>query len=199
MKKQLAFLLALLMFCTALVTSLVALADKETQEPEATAMPNYFAMINTVDIYGRPFDGSALEGKLSLINIWADWCPPCRSELPALDRLSEKYKDKMVVLGVLPETAKVEDGKLVQAPEKMKAAQEIYENLNVSFPSIVPEEILYSIIAQIGVKAFPTTLFVDGEGRIVYAVEGAMAEEDWVKAIDDVLKSLEQEKQNEAQ
>lgn len=170
----------------------------EAAAPEATAFPNYFAQIKTVDIYGQDFDAYVFDGKPAMLNIWADWCPPCRSELPSLNKLAEQYSDRISIIGLLPETVEVKDGKLVQLPDKMKAARDIYAEMNIAFPSIVPEEILYTILGQVGIKAFPTTLFVDGEGRLVHLVEGAMAEEDWVQTINSVLDAIEQAKKDAA-
>lgn len=193
MKKLTALMVALMLLISASLTAFAAeTAATEAPAPEATMIPNYFAMIKTVDIYGEAFDASVFDGKPFMINVWADWCPPCRSELPALNKLAKQYGDRFTIVGLMPETVKVEGGKLVQLPEKMKAAQDIYADFNISYPSLVPEEILYTILGQIGLKAFPTTLFVDGNGQVLHLIEGAMAEEDWIKTIDDVLKTVDQ-------
>ena len=43
---------------------------------------------------------------LVILNIWATWCPPCRREMPELDKLQREYKGKMVVIAVSDESAK---------------------------------------------------------------------------------------------
>lgn len=53
------------------------------------------------DLSGSSVSLSSFRGKVVLINFWASWCPPCREEMPSLDRLYNAYKSKgLVVLAV---------------------------------------------------------------------------------------------------
>src|SRR6185312_3120591 len=52
------------------------------------------------DISGKPFYLSSYKGKWLVINYWAKWCSPCLKELPDLNQLYLKHKNKVVVLGV---------------------------------------------------------------------------------------------------
>ena len=50
---------------------------------------------------GKQFTLYQLRGQAVLVNIWATWCPPCRAEMPAIQRYYEQYKDQgFIVLGV---------------------------------------------------------------------------------------------------
>jgi thiol-disulfide isomerase/thioredoxin len=50
------------------------------------------------------------KGKVVLIDFWATWCPPCREAIPELNKLKEKFKDDLVVIGVSDEdAAKIKD------------------------------------------------------------------------------------------
>src|SRR4249920_43072 len=52
------------------------------------------------DIDGKSISSTDLRGKVVLVNFWATWCPPCRAEIPDLIKLQDKYRDKLVVLGI---------------------------------------------------------------------------------------------------
>ena len=57
------------------------------------------------DITGKSWTLSSLKGKVVLLNFWATWCPPCRKEMPDIEALYERFKDKgFVVLSVSDET-----------------------------------------------------------------------------------------------
>ncbi len=166
--------------------------EKTTEETEE--IPNYFAMVKTVDLNNEPFDGAQFEGKRLMINIWADWCPPCRGEMPALNKLAEEYKDKIMIIGLLPEGVEVTpEGKLKVVQEKLDLAKAVYDEMDITYPTIVPEEILYTLISQTNLQYFPTTWFVDERGFLVHIAESAYDEEGWRATMDSVLKYMDEE------
>jgi len=58
---------------------------------------------------GNPTTLEAFKGKTLLVNIWATWCVPCRSEMPALDRLQKAAgSDKFEVLAINVDTTRLE-------------------------------------------------------------------------------------------
>ena len=128
-----------------------------------------------------------VENKLTVLNIWATWCPPCVRELPELQRISEAYQDKGVALiGVL------EDGIVAGEPddEVIATAQTLLQSAGVTYRIVLPDEALRTAFID-GMQYFPTTFFIDAEGAIVETVVGANDYRSWSKLIDEVLEKLE--------
>lgn len=103
------------------------------------------------------------KGKKILLNFWASWCPPCRSEMPDMEKFYQKYKDEgVVVLAVnLANTEK--------SPGDGPAY--VQEN-GFTFPVLVDKN--GSVGALYHVISLPTTYFVDSNGIIRGKVTGPM-------------------------
>ncbi|SCE84408.1 TlpA family protein disulfide reductase [Micromonospora chokoriensis] len=87
----------------------------------------------------------------AVINVWASWCGPCRKELPAFQRLSERAKGQLQVVGV-------------NTRDSRSGAQSIGEDFGVRFPILVDQG--DALQRKLERNAFPLTLFVDADGRI---------------------------------
>ncbi|WP_407939885.1 TlpA family protein disulfide reductase [Micromonospora tarapacensis] len=87
----------------------------------------------------------------AVFNIWASWCPPCRKELPAFQRLSERAEGRLRVIGV-------------NSRDSRGAAQSIGEDFGVRFPMLVDQgEAVQRALRR---NAVPLTVFVDAQGRV---------------------------------
>jgi len=70
--------------------------DRERQKADFTL----------IDLQGKAWTLKSLRGNVVLVNFWATWCPPCRKEIPDLEALYNRFKDKgFVVLGISDEDA----------------------------------------------------------------------------------------------
>ncbi|MCM0675766.1 TlpA family protein disulfide reductase [Micromonospora phytophila] len=87
----------------------------------------------------------------AVINVWASWCPPCRKELPAFQRLSERTAGQLQVIGV-------------NSQDRREAAQSIGEDFGVRFPVLVDQG--QSLQRELNRNAMPLTILVDGQGRV---------------------------------
>ncbi|MFI1192738.1 TlpA family protein disulfide reductase [Micromonospora sp. NPDC020750] len=87
----------------------------------------------------------------AVINLWASWCPPCRKELPAFQRLSERGAGRLQVVGV-------------NARDGRDAAQSIGEDFGIRFPVLFDQG--DSLSRGLNRNAIPLTVFVDADGRV---------------------------------
>jgi len=112
------------------------------------------------DLDGKNWRLSGLRGKVVLINFWATWCPPCRRELPSLERLwrllgSESFVVLAIDVGEDADTVFAFTGMLEPAP---------------TFPILLDRD--SAVLGNWPVKGLPTTFVVDKKGRIVYRAVG---------------------------
>jgi thiol-disulfide isomerase/thioredoxin len=107
------------------------------------------------DLQLRFHDGatrSLRDDRPQVINLWATWCPPCRREMPALIAAAQAHPEVRFVFANQGEDADTIAAFLREHP--------IPPNLLALDPEA-------SLSAALGVRGYPTTLFVDAEGRIV--------------------------------
>ncbi len=130
-----------------------------TAAPEGPVTLNFFsnpaavAHFTAHDLDGGTISMASLQGKVTLVNFWATWCPPCRAEIPDLIALQNKYRDQLQVIGIS------QDEESADFVKKFTAAQHINYPIVMSTPEL---EKVFS-----GVFALPTSFIVDREGRIV--------------------------------
>ncbi|MBD1379343.1 TlpA family protein disulfide reductase [Metabacillus arenae] len=118
--------------------------------------------LSTLD--GEKVKLSELKGKKVLINFWATWCPPCRAEMPEMQKIHKKYKDEVVVLAVN-----------FTSSEKNKEVVKTFANkLDLTFPIVYDEE---GVNSTYDIFSYPTTYLVDEEGFIQKKYTGAMSYE----------------------
>ena len=95
----------------------------------------------------------SLKGKVVLVTFWATWCPPCREEIPELVALQEKYREKLVIIGI-------SEDEVPPAEVRSFAAA-----ARINYPVAMTTPEVRKIFR--GVTALPTTFVIDAEGRIV--------------------------------
>lgn len=119
------------------------------------------------------------QGKTVVLNVWASWCPPCRAEMPGLQRLSERYADQGVTFAGL------------DTRDTDAAASAFIENIGVTYPQVVDPDgrLLLAFRDTLPPQAIPSTLIVDDEGRIAARVIGPITEPRLAALLDDVLAS----------
>jgi thiol-disulfide isomerase/thioredoxin len=143
-----------------------AACSKGTAPPEGTPVesageagvvqllkdPAPLADFTVTDLNGRTISSADLRGKVVLVNFWATWCPPCRAEIPDLIKLQDKYRDKLVVLGISEDEVPPDEVKAFVAEQKM------------NYPVAMTTPALAKIFR--GVSALPTTFVIGRDGKL---------------------------------
>lgn len=111
-----------------------------------------------------------LEGKAILLNFWATWCPPCKSEIPHLNNLKEKYKDSFEVIAI----AMGEKGNEMTSTEKMDAFIKEYK-INYIVTNTKENFEIAKIMG--GITTIPTMFMIDSTGKIMQKYVGVVPEE----------------------
>ncbi len=127
------------------------------------------------------FDGEAVSlsgflGTPVVINFWATWCPPCRSELPAFQSAWEVWGDRVQFLMV-----DLTDG----GRETEEAVLDFLAETGYTFPVFCDSD--YSGAMAYGVRSIPMTVFVDAEGLIRGGQIGAMTEDALTAGLENLL------------
>jgi thiol-disulfide isomerase/thioredoxin len=111
-------------------------------------------------------------GKVVLLNFWGPWCPPCRAEVPALEKLQDAFKDKLVIIGAT-----------VFSPEA--AVEKFYKDYRINYPVIWGS---YDLMDKYGkVSVFPTTIIIDRNGVIADTVRGSRTREQFEAMLKPLL------------
>ena len=114
-----------------------------------TAVPEL--KMSTLD--GRTITSKDLEGKVTLVNFWATWCPPCRAEIPDLVKLQEQYKDQLVVIGVSSD----------EGPTEL--VSKFAADYKINYPIVMETDQLSAAFP--GVFALPTSFLVGPDLKVM--------------------------------
>ena len=122
--------------------------------------PRPAAALRLPDLDEKGHDLADLKGKLVLVNFWATWCPPCRREMPSLERLKQRLQDRglavlAVDVGEDADTVFAFTGQLEPAP---------------TFPLLLDRD--SEAMKRWKVRGLPTTYVIDPRGRLIYRAVG---------------------------
>jgi thiol-disulfide isomerase/thioredoxin len=139
-------------FVTAGAALLLPAAHAAQIDTELPAFPPFQAL----DLQGRKA-AVPMAGKATVVNFWATWCEPCRTEMPLLQQMAEFYSDRMVL-------------QAVDFKERASTVQRHVSNSAWSVPVLLDP--LGEAAQAWGVKVFPTTFGFDAQGRVRWRVRG---------------------------
>ena len=158
-------------------TQNVAQREKQTENAVA-AIP-----FTLKDHYGKPHTLDDYKGTIVFLNFWATWCPPCRAEMPDIQKLYERSpregKDAVIVLGVAAPKL---------GSEKDEAGIKAFMDKNgYTYPVLMDKE--GKLFEAYSIRAIPTTYLIDRRGNVIGRVQGALSAENLEKIIQQVLQT----------
>jgi len=127
------------------------------------------------DVSLNQFEGMLinLEGKPVVVNIWASWCAPCRTEMPLLAKAAEQFDGDAVILGVA-------------ARDSPDAARSFLDELGITYPNVIDST--GDVANRLEVHNFPTTYVFSSDGDLLTTVAGGISEQRLAGLIEDALR-----------
>jgi peroxiredoxin len=104
------------------------------------------------DLEGKPWSLQGLHGKVVLVNFWATWCPPCRKEMPDLQKIYQEFKDQGLLI-------------LAISDEDISKVKPFIEEHNTTYPILLdPGSKVHKLFV---VEGIPKSFLYDREGKLV--------------------------------
>lgn len=124
---------------------------------------------------GQAWDLAELRGRPAWINFWATNCPPCRTEMPAMQRISEEYGDRLTILGV-------------DWGESVDTVRGFVERYAIGYP-ILLDPALDNYYRWAATDALPRHYFVSADGVVVREVIGPLEPDRMLEIVEELLEA----------
>lgn len=112
------------------------------------------------DLNGQEISLSDLKGKKVFLNFWATWCPPCKAEMPEIEKLYQETKDSDLVIVAM------------EIGEPLDTVKQFIDNNKYNFKILLDPD--QSVATKYNISSIPTSYFIDAEGNIVSKHVGGM-------------------------
>jgi thiol-disulfide isomerase/thioredoxin len=155
------------------------------EEPAKKSVPDMLPDITLADMDGKPTKLASFGGRPLMVNFWATWCAPCRREIPLLNRIrTERKSQNAEIVGIAVDFKDDVAKFLLKTP--------------LQYPLLIGEEDGLAAAEAFGMgMAFPFSVFVDSQNRILTVKIGELHEDeanfafDRLKDIDDGVLTRE--------
>jgi thiol-disulfide isomerase/thioredoxin len=154
--------------CAAALVLLVSEASAEEKKLD----------LRTAELYLTRLDGKATKlgpyaGKLTLVNLWATWCQPCREEMPALDDVRRRYHPRNVeIVGIALDKKRAE-------------VRRFLAEHKVSYPILFASERTVPALGDL--ESVPTSLLLGPQGEVLEVIVGAVNVKELTAEIEESL------------
>ncbi len=112
------------------------------------------------DLDGKELSLSDLKGKKVFLNFWATWCPPCKAEMPEIEKLYQETKDSDLVIVA------------VEIGEPLDTVKPFIDKNKYNFKVLLDPD--QSVATKYNITSIPTSYFIDTDGNIVSQHVGGM-------------------------
>lgn len=124
--------------------------------------------LETLD--GETVKLSDLRGERVMVNFWATWCPPCRAEMPDMQKFHENTDVKILAVN------------LIDTESSREKVPEFLDELGLTFPVLLDEG--SELATEYKIVAYPTSFMIDSDGRIQFKAPGAMNYDIMIQAFE---------------
>ncbi|MBQ7896973.1 MAG: redoxin domain-containing protein [Clostridia bacterium] len=161
--------------------NLITYEEKEGELKSEEDLSEFLAPDFTVyDKDGNKVKLSDLRGKPVVLNFWASWCPPCKSEMPAFNEKYIEYGDEIHFMMV-----NLTDG----YQETKESAEKFLASTDYTFPVYFDSDL--EGVYTYGIYSVPQTFFIDDDGILITGAQGAISGEVLQKGIDYIYEQTE--------
>ena len=126
------------------------------------------------DLEGRTWSLDDADGRLVWVNFWATSCEPCRTEMPAMQRLADAYADELLVLGV-------------DWGESADVVDDFVERYGIRYP-ILLDPTLETYYRWAGTDGLPRHYFIGREGTVLREIVGPLEPDRMVDIVNELLR-----------
>ncbi len=146
---------------------LLGCGQKEEAAFEGVVAGHDFPAVEFLNLEGDTVSFSEYKGKLVVLNIWATWCPPCRRELPSLERLGKALdKDRFAVI-------------FLSVDSDEHVVREYLIDVGLEMSTFIDKEV--ETAGQVlEVISYPVTYLISPQGKVMQVVYG---EQEWDNAV----------------
>lgn len=118
-----------------------------------SVLPFFFVQ----DVKGKTFNLQSLRGKKVFVNLWASWCPPCRVEMPSIEKLYQSADSNKVAFVIL------------SMDDDFEQSKEFIQNQKLNLPIYYPADNLPALFTTPGI---PATFIFNENGKLIKRIDG---------------------------
>ena len=165
---------------TALMAALMVFAASFTFAAEASAAPPLAPSFSGVTVDGRPFSSASLKGKAYIVNFFATWCPPCRSEIPDMVKVQREWESRgFTFVGIA-------------VNEKVPNVKNFMRQNGMTYPVMMATPTLvqaFNGYIDGGISGIPTTFVVDASGKLTGVIVGPRSKAEFDQLVKTALNA----------